>query len=158
MIRNYFIELFQYNDWANEQIYNALNAAGKYPDRCILLLSHIIASQDVWYERIAGNHDWNIQIWDVYNLQECSLLSKQSTQQWLKLIRNTKEKDFNRLVKYKNSKGKKFETPVRDIMAHLVNHSTYHRGQINQLLTQNGVKIPSMDFIFSILQMVLSQI
>lgn len=148
MMKSYFLSMFQYNDWANEQTLNSFKFLEPLPEKCLLLLSHIIAAQDVWCERISGTHDWNIQLWDVYNLQECAVLSSQSTQQWLKLIRKLKEKDFERFVKYKNLKGNSFESPVRDILAHVINHSTYHRAQINQLLRQNNIQPPKTDFIF----------
>ncbi len=147
-MKNYFISMFQYNDWANEQILNSFKFLEPIPEKCLLLFSHIIAAQDVWCERLAGSHDWNIQIWDVYSYQECTLLSSQSTQEWLKLVRKLKQKDFDKLIKYKNSKGNSSETPVRDILAHVINHSTYHRAQISQLLKQNNVEPPITDFIF----------
>jgi uncharacterized damage-inducible protein DinB len=148
MVKSYFFEMFQYNDWANEQIFNAFKFTGPVPEKCLLLLSHILASQDAWYERITGNHNWNIQLWDVYTLQECVILSSQSTQNWLKLVRKLKEKDFDNLIAYKNTKGNDYESAVRDILAHVINHSTYHRAQINQLLKGNGISPALTDFIF----------
>ncbi|MBN1302100.1 MAG: hypothetical protein JW995_12875 [Melioribacteraceae bacterium] len=147
-MKSYFLELFQYNDWANEQLISVMEKYEQFPERCLQLFSHIISVQDVWFERINENHDWNIDIWDLYSIQECKVLSGQSSVNWLKFIRNTKEKDFDKLIKYKSTKGNNYESPVFEICAHVINHSTYHRGQVNQLLAQNGIEVPGTDFIF----------
>jgi uncharacterized damage-inducible protein DinB len=147
-MKRFFIEYFQYNDWANEQIINALKSTQSLPPKCLQLISHIISSQDVWLERIAGNHDWNIELWDSYSLIECSLLSEQSSQKWMNLIRKSREKDFDNIVSYKNTKGNSYETLMREIVAHVLNHSSYHRGQINQLLVDNRLNPAPVDYIF----------
>lgn len=143
-----FIELFHYNDWANEQIINALQSMQEIPDKALQIVSHILASQDVWFERIQGTHDWNISFWDTYSIAECMVLSKQSTQNWLRLFRNIKEKDFDKIITYKNSKGNKYETSLIQIITHVINHSTYHRGQINILLRQHNIEPVPTDYIF----------
>jgi len=49
---------------------------------------------------------------------------------------------------YQNSKKEKFRQPVFEMLAHLFNHSTYHRGQLVTMLRQLGVtSIPATDFI-----------
>jgi uncharacterized damage-inducible protein DinB len=44
--------------------------------------------------------------------------------------------------------GKPFETPVWQIVLHVVNHATLHRGQAMALLRQLGMKPPPTDLIF----------
>ena len=147
-MKNYFFQMFQYNDWANEQIFNSLKFVEAIPGKSLLLLSHIIAAQDVWYERITGIHNWNIQLWEVYSLQECVVLSSQSTKNWLSLVRKFKEKDFDKLIEYKNMKGNDCENTVSDILAHVINHATYHRAQINTVLKENGIEPVLIDYIY----------
>ncbi|MBU1096804.1 MAG: damage-inducible protein DinB [Ignavibacteriae bacterium HGW-Ignavibacteriae-2] len=147
-MKTYFIELFQYNDWANEQLIEHIRFLEQPPERCLRLISHILSAQDMWMERIAGTHDWNIQIWDLYTIQECSLLSVQSSQQWFKLIRKLKDKDYDKLIVYKNLNGNACETPIRQIITHVAQHSTYHRGQINLLLKQNNIPPVELDYIY----------
>lgn len=143
-----FIEQFTYNNWANEQVINALKSYPEFPPKCVDLMSHIIAAQDVWYDRIKGSSGWNIDVWEKYTIQELALLSQQSTDGWLKLIRNTKKNDFDKLISYKNSKGTEFETAMQEIIDHVLLHSAYHRGQINLLLRENGLEPVATDLIF----------
>lgn len=147
-MKTYFIELFQYNDWANERLIEYLRTIEQPPERCLKLISHIVSAQDIWLERIAGTHDWNIQVWDLYSLQECAVLSTQSSLNWLKLIRKLRDKDYDKLITYKTANGNSYETPIRQIVTHVSQHASYHRGQINQLLRQNNIPPVEIDYIY----------
>ena len=49
---------------------------------------------------------------------------------------------------YYNSKKEKFKQSVYQVLLHLFNHGTYHRGQLVTMLRQLGVTdIPATDFI-----------
>jgi uncharacterized damage-inducible protein DinB len=57
------------------------------------------------------------------------------------------DKAFEHVVQYYNSEKKSFKNPVFEILQHVFNHSTYHRGQLVTMLRQSGVhKIPATDF------------
>jgi uncharacterized damage-inducible protein DinB len=55
--------------------------------------------------------------------------------------------DLARSVEYVNTKGHRFQNEVQDILFHIINHSTYHRGQVASLLASSGVQVPVTDFI-----------
>lgn len=55
--------------------------------------------------------------------------------------------DLDRVVEYKNTKGRAFSNPMRQMLQHLVNHGTYHRGQITTLLRQLGATPVATDLI-----------
>ncbi len=49
---------------------------------------------------------------------------------------------------YENSKGEQFKQPIFQMLLHVFNHGTYHRGQLVTMLRQLGVEnIPATDFI-----------
>jgi uncharacterized damage-inducible protein DinB len=49
---------------------------------------------------------------------------------------------------YQNTKKEQFKQPIYQVLLHMFNHSTYHRGQLVTMLRQLGVqKLPSTDFI-----------
>jgi uncharacterized damage-inducible protein DinB len=56
--------------------------------------------------------------------------------------------DLVRVVEYKDLKGNPYRTPVWQIVLHVVNHATLHRGQAMSLLRQLGVAPPPTDLIF----------
>jgi uncharacterized damage-inducible protein DinB len=52
-------------------------------------------------------------------------------------------------VRYKNLKGNEFEDDIEYLLYHIVNHGTYHRGQITTMLRELGITDPvSTDIIF----------
>lgn len=49
---------------------------------------------------------------------------------------------------YRNNKREQFKQPVADVLIHLFNHQSYHRGQIVTMLRQLGAtQIPALDYI-----------
>ena len=55
--------------------------------------------------------------------------------------------DAVRRLAYVNTKGEPFEHSVNEIVLHVVNHATYHGGQVSALLRQLGHKPPNLDLI-----------
>ena len=55
---------------------------------------------------------------------------------------------FDHVFQYYNMKKQSFKNRVADVLMHVFNHSTYHRGQLITMLRQVGVKqVPGTDFI-----------
>ena len=69
--------------------------------------------------------------------------------QWQEWIANAQAHMLQHEFIYKNSKKESFKQPVFQVLLHVFNHGTYHRGQIVNMLRQVGVdKIPQTDYIF----------
>ena len=56
------------------------------------------------------------------------------------------------VLHYKNLKGQAFERPIWQVILHVVNHGTYHRGQIASMLRQQGHFPPGTDLIYYYLE------
>jgi len=71
---------------------------------------------------------------------------------WLSML--ARMADFARhcdpmqILSYKNLKGQPFERPYWQVILHVVNHATYHRGQVASLMRQLGAQPPSTDLIY----------
>ena len=48
---------------------------------------------------------------------------------------------------YQNLKGDPFETPLCQVVMHVVNHGAIHAGQVTAMLRQAGVAPPAIDLI-----------
>ena len=62
-------------------------------------------------------------------------------------VRTLSAPDLERVVKYRNTKGHAFLNPMWQMLQHLVNHGTYHRGQITTMLRQLGATPLATDMI-----------
>jgi uncharacterized damage-inducible protein DinB len=66
--------------------------------------------------------------------------------EWQELVGNGK--DVATVVNYSDLKGNAYSTPLWQIVLHVVNHGTHHRGQASGFLRAMGHKPPPLDLIF----------
>ncbi|KZN41195.1 hypothetical protein N483_16420 [Pseudoalteromonas luteoviolacea NCIMB 1944] len=60
------------------------------------------------------------------------------------------ESDFHETLVYSDTKGHTSEREFSELVAHLFNHQTHHRGQLSTLLSQLGIDIGITDFLIDI--------
>src|SRR5262249_36132742 len=65
----------------------------------------------------------------------------------LAFARRVTEAELDHVIKYRNPLGHTFAYSLRRMMQHVVNHSTYHRGQLTTLYRQLGVKTFATDYL-----------
>ena len=54
------------------------------------------------------------------------------------------------MVSYDNVQGERWRYPLRSMLQHVANHSTYHRGQVVTLLRQLGARASSTVLLLSL--------
>jgi uncharacterized damage-inducible protein DinB len=57
-------------------------------------------------------------------------------------------RDFERTVVYRTTRGERFSTELGQLLSHLFNHQTHHRGQLHALLKDAGADPPVLDLIY----------
>lgn len=149
----YFTDLFHYNDWATRQVVDVLQRAeadvreGDALAHARRLLSHLVRAQEVWLGRIQETDAASLSIWEEADVRTSAKRSEASTKAWLDFLSTCSADDFASDVHYRNSKGQPFTNKLREVAAHVINHSTYHRAQIALLLRQTGLTPPATDYI-----------
>jgi uncharacterized damage-inducible protein DinB len=135
----------KYNNWANSLLLDALQTNSQsLPESCIILFSHIVNAQKIWVSRISGVAP-NIGVWQVNNLEICSVLLEESASALSKI--EYLETADSPIIKYTTSTAGYFETSVNDILLHVFNHGTYHRAQIAKEMTMHNIKPVNTDYI-----------
>lgn len=147
MMKEYFIKLFRYNEWANNQVLESFIQLADNQDEVVRLFSHIISAQKIWLDRIQNNKII-YEVWNNFSVEGCIKISKESSSDWLKFLENLPEEGFSEKISYVNSKGEAYQNTIEDIMAHVINHSTYHRAQIAMLLRKAEAVPPVTDYVF----------
>jgi len=66
------------------------------------------------------------------------------------LTKDTCEQDFILDLTYHNSKGEGATRDFGELVSHLFNHQTHHRGQVSTLLSQKGIDVGGTDFLIDI--------
>lgn len=149
--------LYRYNDWANEQL---LDAASRLPaadftrdlsssHRSIRdTLTHIVWSEWIWLQRWKGVSPTLVfapaDFPDAEALRERfrSVSGERSA-----FLGETSAATLLQVVEYTNLQGETWRYPLWQQLHHVVNHSTYHRGQVVTLLRQTGAAAPATDLL-----------
>lgn len=144
-MKEHYTKLFEYNLWANNEFSEVLRANQFQNSKILKLISHMANAQSIWLSRIKKETS-SIGVWDEHTLKEALELLANSSQDWLDFIYSG---DMDQeTISYKNSKGNEFESRLGDILTHVVNHGTHHRGQIAHMLREEDIDPPASDFIF----------
>jgi uncharacterized damage-inducible protein DinB len=139
----FFKELFEYNHCSNQKLIDVLlERENKVTDKFIKLQSHIINAHQVWNSRLIKYEPFGV--WEIHPLSE---LKKLDTANHLKTLEVLNKMELPQIIEYKNIKGQPFSNSVRDILFHMINHSTYHRGQIASDCKQNRIEPIVTDYI-----------
>jgi len=143
-MKEYLLKLFEYNDWANKRVLGLLQKEKVDDEKILSLMSHILAAELIWFKRIVpGGEDY--EIWKTYNIDTLFAMQQLSAMKWNEFVLSSDS--FANRLEYKNTKGTKYVSEIANILIHVVNHATYHRGQIAMLLRQQGVTPIDTDFI-----------
>jgi uncharacterized damage-inducible protein DinB len=149
--------LYDYNAWANHR---SLDAASSITGEQFVqpmgssfgsvrdTLAHIFGAEWVWLERFQGRSPSSLpdtnQFKDVASLKE---RWNEHEAHLLGFVRGLTQTDLDRVFEYKTLKFGVYSNPLCESMQHLVNHGTYHRGQITTLLRQLGAQPIATDLM-----------
>ena len=138
------IDLFVYTHHFNAEMIKVISENRKLiDDKTISLINHTLNAQQIWNARILGESTF--EVWQINPLESLQEIDHKNFLKSIDIISNL---DLDKRIEYQNSRGTKFENSIFEMLFHAVNHSTYHRGQINSLLKQNGLAPILTDYIF----------
>ena len=157
-MKQLLVQYATYNSWANKKICGAialLSAEQQHQtiissfDSIFKTLLHLTDAESMWWQRLklveqverpsaSFTGDTNELIHQFLS----------GSDQWGQWVKNANEVTLTHVFAYQNTKKELFKQPVNEVLIHLFNHQSYHRGQLVTMLRQVGVdKIPSTDFI-----------
>lgn len=136
-------ELLKYNYQMNRNLIAALKKLPLVPETSHKLLAHIINAHSVWNGRIEGLAPDGV--WEIHTLD---ILEKNNHENLHKSLSILESKSLEDLILYCNSQGESFESYLCDIIYHIINHASYHRGQIATDCKNYGVAPLVTDYIF----------
>lgn len=144
-MKYFFKELFDYSHHFNQKIGNALNEnPDKTSEKSIKLYNHLINAHQIWNTRIAPI-EATFGVWDLHQIQDCKVIDEANYKHSMLILDKF---DLQEIIHYTNTKGEAFKSSVRDMLFHVINHSTYHRAQIATEFKQSGISPISTDYIF----------
>lgn len=149
--------LLDHLEWANRRALAAARGAesdeamrllrGPENEEALRLLAHLLACERLWLERIQTGDSSGREIWPDLSFRECARLLEENLEAFRRLLDSLSEEDVHRMIAYRNSEGRAFETPLGEILLHVFLHGTYHRGQVAARLRDGGDEPVNTDFI-----------
>jgi len=140
----FFKELFEYSYHYNEKLIALFHAEGQnVPERSVELLSHILNAHRVWNQRVL-NQPVTGAVWDVQSPENHSAINKENLDASLRILDN---RNMDEILNYTTLQGTPFSNTIRDILFHIINHSTHHRAQIAASLRAAGITPLPTDYI-----------
>jgi uncharacterized damage-inducible protein DinB len=150
-------ELFAYNGWANQRLLEA--ASGLSADEVtrdlgssfpsvLATFAHLLSADWIWLRRWGGDSPAGFpDSWDVSSLAAVRSLWAGVEAERSALLATLDDAALDREVDYRNTAGRPYTSRMGEMLRHVVNHSTYHRGQVVTMLRQLGATPPATDLI-----------
>lgn len=145
-----------FNMWATQKITDAIlhlpeekiNAEmiSSFPSMYKTVL-HLLDAESIWWQRLKLQEHIERPS-ETFNGSFAELRKKllQQSAMFKEWVDNANEPQLQHVFAYMRGKEQN-KMPVCDMLLHLFNHNSYHRGQLVTMLRQSGVsKIPSTDF------------
>ncbi|MGH9195564.1 MAG: DinB family protein [Acidimicrobiia bacterium] len=150
-------ELYRYNRWANGRVFEAISGltrdefvkdlGGSYSS-VRDTLTHIVWAEWLWLQRWRGTSPQTV--FDTADFPWPAALKAR----WLEVeveqrafVEVVTAERLLSVVPYVNLQGRTWQYALWRQMYHLVNHSSYHRGQVITMLRQLGAQPVSTDFL-----------
>lgn len=137
--------LFDYDDWANRRTIAALETSGS--DRSRRILAHILITKQEYFERLGGKDSTGFDFWPDLKIDECKELAETTAANYARLLNGSNESGLEQSAKYKTSEGVASENTFRELLTHVLIHSSVHRGNIVLKMREESLEPPKIDYI-----------
>ena len=155
-LKRELLKLIEYKSWANEMTFSSLShlpESALYKERktnfktIVSTLNHVYVVDDIFKSHLTGiAHRYSER-----NTQVCpaflALLDKQKEMDswYIDFIEKTSEKDLDKNISFEFIGGGKGNMLISEILFHVVNHGTYHRGFVGDMMYQIPAVPPAND-------------
>lgn len=140
----FFKDLFDYNHAMNQKVIRSmLQNSYKLNDKSIQLMSHLLNAHHIWNHRVLKLAP-TVAVWQINDINILESLNETNYKTSFQII---EEVELDSRMTYINTKGLKFNNSVREVLFHVINHSTYHRAQIASDFKSTGINPEITDYI-----------
>ncbi len=149
--------LYDYNRWANAR---TIEAASKLtPEQFTTdlqsshrsvrdTLAHILAGEWIWLERWKGTSPKALlDPADFPNVESVKSRLDAVDAERARFINGLTDESLSQPITYTNTKGEQWTYSLGQMLQHVANHSSYHRGQVTTMLRQLGAEVLPVDLL-----------
>ena len=169
--------LYAYNRWANERLFSALEKLNHHQFTTGILSSfpsvretvfHILFAEWLWLKRWQGTSprssladpDASPATWstltpggvpameELETLAALKSFAESIEQERQEFLSGLNEDVLHAPLQFTDMAGTLYSEPLVQLMQHLVNHGTYHRGQVITMQRQIGAETVALDMLY----------
>jgi uncharacterized damage-inducible protein DinB len=152
-VKTHFAMMAKYNAWANARLFRMAGAlrddlyrkqVGAYFKSLHGTLNHLLVADRIWMRRLTGEGEQPDKLSAILfdDLPSLRAARVEEDSRIIGFVLDLEEHDFEELCDYRTLNGTPQRQRRREILAHLFNHETHHRGQAHAILTILGVSEP----------------
>ncbi len=138
-------ELFIYNDWANRRIVAALKL--NQSEKAQRILAHLLVTEKEYFDRLYGKDSTGFDFWQDLSEEECGRLAQENAENYEGILKRFDDEGLGQIARYKTSEGVAHENTFRELLTHVLFHSSIHRGNIILKMREEGFTPPVIDYI-----------
>ena len=141
--------LFEYDRWANARMFEAVDALTDEQFASVReTLAHIIGVEWIWFQRCNRVSPRSAPEW-MSNPTRDGLRTQLQTieRDWQSYVETLRDDDLARVIDYVRLEGQPGSRKLVHLLQHVINHSTYHRGQVATRMRQAGGTPNETDFL-----------
>ena len=117
-------------------------------DKSVLgTLVHILGADRIWLARLLGEPQPPYATDGDYSLASLENKWPAIHEGWRQWAAGLTDGDTSRVVSYSDLRGNPWRQPLWQLVLHVVNHGTHHRGQVSGFLRAMGHVPPKLDLI-----------
>ena len=157
------VALFAYERWANRRVFDACRklTAEQYVAEPVpgwssvrSTIFHIALATEFNLRSLAGDSDDRIPTEaELVTVDDVAQLLERAYRRFEELRPTLTPERLNTLLTLR-AIGRTFTLPRWAILRHIVNHSTYHRGQVASKLKRFGIEPPNTDFFWWMIEQI----
>jgi uncharacterized damage-inducible protein DinB len=150
-------ELYEYNAWANHRVLESCvpltteqftRPLGSSFSSLRDTLVHILGAEWIWLERWMGRSPEALPSPEKFpDLASVRVGWEPVEFMLMVIVAGLREDEIQQEIDYINLQGERFAYPLRAMLVHLVNHGSYHRGQVAAMLRQLGAQPLPTDYL-----------
>src|SRR4051795_6023843 len=162
-MRDDMVALFAYDRWANQYVFDACRqlTAEQYVAEPVpgwssvrSTVYHIALATELNLRTLAGDPDDRIPTEaDLATVDDVARLLERAYCRFEELRPTLTPERLNTVLTLR-AIGRTFTLPRWAMLRHVVNHSTYHRGQVASKLKRFGIEQPNTDFFFWVIEQI----
>jgi uncharacterized damage-inducible protein DinB len=147
--------LYRYHRWADEQYLAALarltpeqyvaRLGGSFPSVRATFV-HLLAAAIIWEQRLSGQQVTTVPDEEEYpSYAAAAARLREQHDRLAAIVARTTPAALASTFDYRNTRGEEVSLPLWAVLRHVVNHGTYHRGQLANMLRLLGETPPATD-------------